>query len=196
MTVTEHYDSLIDKNNDPVQDTEPLKEYMNKWDGDGFIEALMLDKEKSVLEIGIGTGRIALKAAPLCGTFTGIDISPKTIERAKLNLAVYNNMQLICGDFMTHGFEKNFDVIYSSLAFMHFEDKHSLVSKISLLLSCGGRFVVSLDKNESDFIDMGEYKIKIYPDTPENIQREILLAGMKVEGNFETEFAHVLIAIK
>ena len=34
----DHYDSLIDENNDPVHDPAPLKDYMNKWDGDRFIE--------------------------------------------------------------------------------------------------------------------------------------------------------------
>lgn len=30
--VINHYDSLIDENNDPVFDPQPLKEYMDKWD--------------------------------------------------------------------------------------------------------------------------------------------------------------------
>ena len=33
----EHYDSLIDENNDPVHDSLQLREYMDKWDGQKFI---------------------------------------------------------------------------------------------------------------------------------------------------------------
>ncbi len=35
--VSAHYDSLIDENNDPVFDPEPLKIYMDRWDGAAFV---------------------------------------------------------------------------------------------------------------------------------------------------------------
>ena len=100
--VKTHYDMLIDEGNDPVYDPEPLKEYMNKWDGEHFIEEMKLTKDKTVLEIGIGTGRLALKVAPECKTLFGIDISPKTINRAKDNLKDFKNVTLICDDFLAY----------------------------------------------------------------------------------------------
>ncbi len=93
--VITHYDLLIDENNDPVNDPKPLRDHMEKWDGQPFIDALQLYKSKSVLEIGVGTGRLALKVVPYCKRFTGIDISPKTIERAKKHLGEYENVSLI-----------------------------------------------------------------------------------------------------
>lgn len=85
-SVSKHYDLLIDENNDPARDPEPLREYMDKWDGQQFIDSLQLTKEKSVLEIGVGTGRLAVRVASECREFCGIDLSPKTAERAKENL--------------------------------------------------------------------------------------------------------------
>ena len=55
MDVIEHYDKLIDEGNDPFHDPKSLRDYMDKWDGQRFIDALSLDKTKSVLEIGVGT---------------------------------------------------------------------------------------------------------------------------------------------
>lgn len=75
--IARHYDKLIENNQDPVHDPEPLKKYMDKWDGQGFIDRMKLDKTKSVLEIGVGTGRLAVRIAPECRSFTGIDISEK-----------------------------------------------------------------------------------------------------------------------
>ena len=79
---------------------------MDKWDGDIFIRELCLTKEKSVLEVGVGTGRLALRVAPFCGRFIGIDISPKTIDRASENFSLYGllNADLISADFTTYNF--------------------------------------------------------------------------------------------
>lgn len=189
-----HYDNLIIENNDPVHDPAPARAYMDKWDGQAFIDALQLSTDKSILEIGVGTGRLAVKVAPLCGKITGIDISPKTVERAKQNLGGFDDILLICEDFMAHRFDSLFDVIYSSLTFMHIESKLTAINKVAGLLSPGGRFVLSIDKNPNDFIDMSNRKIKIYPDNPDEICGYIKAARLKLEKQFETEFAHIIIA--
>jgi hypothetical protein len=44
-----HYDSLIDENNDPARDPKPLQEYMNKWDGQAFIDEMQLTAHKTVI---------------------------------------------------------------------------------------------------------------------------------------------------
>ncbi len=194
--IAEHYDTLIDQNNDPVHDPEPLKAYMDKWDGDSFIEKLYLKKNKKVLEIGVGTGRLAVKTAPFCKEFYGIDISPKTTQRAKENLVAYKNVNLICGDFLEYNFKDTFDTVYSSLTFMHIEDKLKAVCKIFDMLSDGGIFVLSIDKNQDEFIDIGTSKIKIFPDTPENIVCCLNCAGFHLSEQFETEFAHIFVAKK
>lgn len=191
-----HYDLLIDENNDPVYDPKPLQEYMDKWDGQIFIDKMELDKQKSVLEIGVGTGRLALKVAPLCEHFCGIDISPKTIERAKENLSKQTNATLHCGDFLDFEFHESFDVIYSSLTFMHIKEKQEAVNKAASLLNDGGRFVLSTDKNQDDFIDTGLRKITVFPDTPAKMKCYIANSKLQLIECFETEFAHIFIAEK
>ena len=194
--VINHYDLLVEENNDPVHDPNPLRDYMDKWDGQAFIDKMELDKNKSILEIGVGTGRLAVRVAPLCGQFCGIDISPKTIERAKENLAEYRNVELICADFLSYKFDRKFDVIYSSLTFMHIEEKQKSVDKVFTLLKNGGRFVLSTDKNQSDTIDAGFTKIKVFPDKPDNMKMYIEKSGLHIEEHYETEFANVFVAVK
>lgn len=161
-----HYDLLIDENNDPVYDPPAAKAYMDKWDGQLFVDELRLSPEKDVLEIGVGTGRLAVRVCGGCKSFTGIDISPKTAERAKENLRDFPNARLICGDFLTFPFDRKFNVIYSSLTFMHIKDKRAAIKKNAGLLCEAGRFVLSTDKNQATELDMGSRRIKIYPDTP------------------------------
>ncbi len=194
--VIEHYNKLIDENNDPARDPKPLRDYMDKWDGERFIESMQLDKSKSVLEIGIGTGRHAIKVAPICKSLCGIDISEKTIGRAAENLSTYQNVKLICGDFMSFEFEAQFDVIYSSLTFMHIQDKLSAIQKIATLLTNNGLFVLSIDKNQNEYIDMGDRKIKIYPDNPNDIRSYVSISKLKRVNEFETDHAYVTVSTK
>lgn len=194
--VSKHYDMLIDENNDPVRDPEPLREYMDKWDGQQFIDSLQLTKRKSVLEIGVGTGRLAVRTAPNCREFFGIDISQKTVKRAKENLKKQTNVTLVCGDFMSYEFGRKFDVIYSSLTFMHIKDKQAAINKVKTLLNISGRFVISIDKSQSDTIEYGTRKIKIHPDRKEDIAEYINQSGMSLIKVFETEFAEIFAAAK
>ncbi len=196
MDVITHYDMLIDENNDPFYDPPALQSYMELWDGPKFLHSLELDKTKDVLEIGIGTGRIAAKAAPYCKNLVGIDISPKTIEKAKENLKSFSNISFICNDFTKHIFSNTFDVIYSTLTMMHFENKLQVILKVESILNDAGIFCLSIDKNQSEFIDMGNRRIKIYPDTPDNIVSLVNKTAMKTENIFETENAYIIVCRK
>lgn len=196
VNVIEHYDKLIDENNDPVYDTASLQEYMNKWDGQVFVDSMKLDKHKTVLEIGIGTGRLAFKTIPLCKKFYGIDLSQKTIERATHNLSKYPNVKLICADFMTYDFGTSFDVIYSSLTFMHIQEKQECINKIYSLLNPKGYLILSIDKNQNEYIDYGNRKIKIYPDNPDDTKKYFINSGLTLLDCIETEFAYILVGLK
>jgi ubiquinone/menaquinone biosynthesis C-methylase UbiE len=191
-----HYDTLIDENNDPVHDPESLKVYMDKWDGEPFIETLHLASHKSVLEIGVGTGRLAVRVCGKCRDFTGIDISPKTVERAKENLRDYSNIRLICGDYIIYPFTENFDVIYSSLTFMHIQDKKKAIQKTADLLNPDGKFILSISKEQQTMLDFGNRQFEVYPDKPENIISLLGEAGLTIEKQFETEFAVIFTARK
>lgn len=196
MDVITHYDLLIDEDNDPFRDPPELQEYMNGWDGEKFVEALELTKNKNVLEIGIGTGRLAVRVAPHCRKLTGIDISPKTVERAKENLKDYKNISFICDDFNVHEFCETFDIIYSSLTMMHFKQKVQVIAKIDTLLNDNGIFCVSIDKNVSEYIDMGTRKIKVYPDTVDGITSLVEATAMSVAKVIETEKAYIIVSKK
>lgn len=190
-SIRRHYDALIDHDNDPVCDPPELKRYMDLWDGDAFIAQMRLTKEKSVLEIGVGTGRLALRVVPLCGRFCGIDLSEKTVARAREHLP--EGAQLICGDFLTHAFSQTFDVIYSSLTFMHIRDKQAALCRVAALLRANGRFVLSIDKNQATTIDAVFSRIEVYPDNPGDMLRYLKRAGLCVEKQYETELAHIFV---
>ncbi len=96
VSVERHYDLLIENDNDPINDCPALQEYMDGYDGEFFVRQLCLDKSKSVLEIGCGTGRLLKKIIGTFQEYTGIDISPKTVERAKAHF-LQENVRFILG---------------------------------------------------------------------------------------------------
>lgn len=151
---------------------------------------------ETVLEIGVGTGRLAIKICEKCRQFYGIDISSKTIEKAKNNLPSNNNIHLICEDYLAWKTNINFDVIYSSLTFLHIKDKQQAIDKTYPLLAEKGKFILSIDKSQNDEIDYGTRKVKTYPDTVKTIERLLKESGFAIIKQYSTEFANIFITGK
>lgn len=197
LSTIEHYDNLIDEKNDPVKDPKPLQEYMNKWDGSKFLSELKINKDSTILEIGVGTGRLALRVLKQgCKYFEGVDLSQKTINKASENLKMFTNCYLTIGDYLKVEFNNTFDIIYSSLTFFHIEDKVSAINKSWALLNPNGRFVLSIDKSALEFLDYGKYKVKMFPDDLEKTITLLKDCGFNIENIFETEFANIISATK
>lgn len=79
---------------------------------------------------------------------------------------------------------------------MHIKDKQKAVNKIAGLLNETGKFVLSIDKNPSEFIDTCTRKIRIFPDTPIEMAECIRTAGLTILNQYDTEFATIFVAQK
>lgn len=161
-----------------------------------FFDELKLDKEKTVLEIGVGTGRLAIKSIPKCKHFVGIDFSSKTIERANENLSEFNNKTLICDDFFKYNFTDKFDVIYASLVLWHIKEKLEFIYKVSTLLNTKGRFILSVGNDQSKEVDYGSRKIPMFPDNVEDIKKYLKNANLKISSITTVDFATIFTAEK
>ncbi len=195
VSVERHYDLLIENDNDPIKDCPALQEYMDGYDGEFFVRQLCLDKSKSVLEIGCGTGRLLKKIIGTFQEYTGIDISPKTVERAKAHF-LQENVRFIIGDFIKQVFDCTYDVIYSSLTFMHVKEKRNALQKVYSLLNKEGRFVLSTDKSQNQIIDTGYSQIEIYPDNSQSIAKALGEIGFQEVRVNEIKLAYVITAKK
>lgn len=194
VSAKEHYDLLVQEGNDPVHDPPRLAAYMSGWDGEPFLDALGLSQQSRVLEIGVGTGRLARQVLQRgCGPFTGIDLSPAAIERAGENLRGWDNVSLILGDFLTWAPGGRFDVAYCSLTLFHIRDKGLFVQKVESLLP-KGRFVLSIPKEKADSIPCGTRQVELYPDDVDHLEALLQEAGLPVCSRIEVPFAHILVA--
>jgi len=146
----------------------------------------------------VGTGRIAKQVLDIgCKEFTGIDISPKTIKRAKENLHNYENVELIEENALTYVRRNKFDVIYSVLTFLHIDDKELALKNIFASLKIGGHFVLSISKDD-EWLDYGSRKVRLFPQNKEYYSKLLNDIGFKIEFSEDTEsgFATIVKAKK
>ncbi len=194
-----HYDELVREGNDPFLDPPELKEYMDKWDGEEFISLLALTGKEKVLEIGCGTGRLAGRILHLCQEYTGVDLSPVTIMRARANLAAVPGTpfrNFLCGKFPDCIIPGQYDCIFSSLTFLHIPEKAAAMQKIAELLLPGGRVVLSLDKTRKEDIEYVNRTVPVFPDTPVSIKKACAGTGLQFVSRLEKEKATLLVFAK
>ncbi len=77
---------------------------------------------------------------------------------------------------------------------MHIENKQETINKIYGLLNLGGKFVLSIDKNQDEFIDFKTRKLRVYPDYPDDTKHRLELSGFAKIEMTETEFGYVFSA--
>lgn len=192
VSALEHYELLIDENNDPIQDPPQLQAYMNGWDGPVFYDFLS-PKNKSILEVGVGTGRIAKEVLKRgCQYLVGIDLSPKTLNRARSNLKQYTNLELVNSDIHSFIRPNTFDAAYSVLTFLHIEDKERALFNIHNSLKENGTFVLSVSKDD-EWLECNDRKIKIYPIQLEEYIHLFQSVGFQIEAVQETESTYASI---
>jgi tRNA (cmo5U34)-methyltransferase len=152
--IKKHFEEEAGEFDDIIQKLIP---YYNE-----ILEALVLtvtyQKGKIlVADLGCGTGTIAKRILEIYpnAEVTCIDLAASMIEKAKVKLLKYNNVEYIVKDFYDFDFEKKYDAVLSSLALHHLkndQDKKSFFKKIFDALKGGGVFYnadVVLGSNET-----------------------------------------------
>lgn len=108
-------------------------------------ELLKIKSTDSILEIGTGTGELALKFSAHCRKVVAIDVSKKMIDFAKMKVGSQKktNIQFYNAGFLTYeNYDEPFDVIVTQLALHHLPDywKMMALRRIYGMLKEGGKF--------------------------------------------------------
>ena len=128
-----------------------------------FMKSTGLTYDRTVLEIGTGTGELALEIARYCTKVFAADVSPTMLQfaRQKARDRDVSNIEFHDGGFLTYTHAgEPLDVIVSQLALHHLPDFWKLIAlkRIYAMLKNGGKFylrdvVYSFEGNHHEFFE-------------------------------------------
>ncbi len=104
-----------------------------------------------VLELGCGTGLAGPLLRKLSGTMTGIDISPRMLEKARAR-KLYDHLQIAEAASFLEGMQDRFDLIFGTDLLVYFGDMSALFRHAARSLGENGLFAFNIESTDmADF---------------------------------------------
>jgi SAM-dependent methyltransferase len=99
----------------------------------------------SILEVGVGTGRLFMNALNSDADIYGIDISPSMLDILRAKLSAENQKRISLQNIINFRLDKRFDLIIAPFrVFMHLTEKDEQLNALNNIynhLNPGGRFI-------------------------------------------------------
>ncbi|NIV20704.1 MAG: methyltransferase domain-containing protein, partial [Gammaproteobacteria bacterium] len=121
-------------------------QHTGRWSANQVKNALGVDRQDRLLELGCGVGRIGRELAPHCGRWLGVDISDNMIDNAERRLAHLDNVQFhrLSRTSLDMVGDGEIDKAYSIAVFCHMdkEDLYLYLRELRRVLREGGLIFV------------------------------------------------------
>ena len=142
-------------------------EFKNRGDDVRWYVARYLETQGPILELAVGSGRIALKAVAKGASIVGLDLAPKMLARAaenfeKLTAPKRGILHLLRADMRDFSLDQRFALITCPFnAFQHLytrEDVEACLATIRRHLAPDGRFVLDVLTPDFEYLMRSPYK--------------------------------------
>ncbi len=166
------------------------EKYLNSFEKNRLLPLLGDVRDKTILDVGAGTGRLAVELLKLGARITAVDVSDKML--AVLRKKTKNKIETKVADAESLPFVDNcFDIIVAAFLVVHLKDPIKFFDEAYRVLKDGGIFLVTnINQKEPPEVETpaGKIKIESYYHRPEQV-KEILesLAFKVVEEVFTRE---------
>ena len=140
----------------------------------GVVVRAELQTDERVLDLGTGTGAVAIRAAALVGAsghVTGVDISPEMLVLARERASRLGLGHLTFREGRAEAVpadSSSFDAVLASLSLMYVIDRAAAAREIARILRPGGRFVAAVwaGPAECDIVRFQEAAARFAPAPP------------------------------
>ncbi len=117
----------------------PVGEYFRRTQEDLVLDLIDMENA-SLLDVGTGTGRMAIPLASKCASVVGVDASMKMVESARRRAAGKDNLHFHLADAHCLPFaDDSFDYVVSFRTLMHFGDWQQVIGELCRVSS---RYVI------------------------------------------------------
>ncbi len=145
-----------------LKDTYPDKLYQDVF----LLSNLSVNKPCCILEAGCGAGYFGRRLSKIGHTVTGVDLSPRMIEKATKDAP--ENFKALVGDLEKRQlFNKGqFDIVFFGNSLHHFPNYKRVISNANYWLKAGGKIII-IEPNGSNPINfisklIGRILLKIF----------------------------------
>jgi len=166
---------------------ENLYDHRDLAEAKAFVKKLTsqipLPDQAEVLDLGCGWGRHTCSLADLGYRVTGLDLSPRLIERAQ-KLAnerpagAWGTLNFEVGDMRAHGLSQRFDLVVNLFTSMGYfendEDDLKVLQNAYAHLKQGGYFVLDYFDPEYTLARLVPSETKTFPDFRAHVKRQLV----------------------
>lgn len=151
---------------------------------------------KKVLDVGAGTGRLALRMAKTGAGVMALDVSEVMIDKLKVaclrldsagTTARRGKLEMVIGDAESLSFENNsFDIVVAAFLIVHLKDPYIFFDEAYQVLKDGGILLVTnINQRRAPSIKTksGLIEIKSYYHRPEEVVKSLEKLAFSVEEN-------------
>jgi SAM-dependent methyltransferase len=141
---------------------------------DHVLARARLQPGQDILDLGTGTGAVAVRAAPLIapgGRVLAVDLSAEMLELARGRAALAGHTEIAFAEGRAEEIPADidaFDTVLASLSMMYVIDRATAAREIARVLRPGGRFVAAVwaGAEENDLVRMQQSAGRFAPTPP------------------------------